>query len=323
MSDSKNLPIIIFGAGSIGERHIRNLWFLGYHKLFVFRQRNLPFRDIGDAEVTVIKTWKEVDEIHPYACIITSPTSLHLSQAIQSVKMGAHVLIEKPLSSDTNGFKELVQCVASKNKFAYVGYMMRFHPLLIRIKEIIRGQQYGHLISLQSKWGEYLPDWHPWEDYRTSYAAKQELGGGVALTLSHDIDIANWLIDSDVKKFFVQKNYKSTLELNVEAGADLLLKYQNGTTANIHLNFYELNKERFLKLVFEKVSIHLDFYESSLSIKALDNETKIVLRNYDRNDLFIEQTKYFFSKLNNFTVSESIQKIKESETIINICNSGI
>ena len=320
----KSQPIVVFGAGSIGERHIRNLWQLGFRNIAVFRQRNLPFRDIADAKVTVIKTWEEVDKLKPIAAIITSPTSFHTTQTIECVKRNIHVLVEKPLSNTTEDFQELKNTIENRQVFVYVGYMMRFHPLVIKAKQIIDSKEYGDVISLQSKWAEYLPDWHPWEDYRTSYAAQKNLGGGVALTLSHEIDLCNFLSNSKVKTSYIQKNSKSKLEIDVESGADILIKYENDSTSNIHLNFYEKCKERFLRIVLDDASLIFDYFNSTLTIKTnFQDDIVFTEKDFDRNDMFVEQTKYFFSKLDSFTSEESLLQVDNSEQIIKICNNGI
>ncbi|MEI2709772.1 MAG: hypothetical protein V9E96_12270 [Chitinophagaceae bacterium] len=66
-------------------------------------------------------------------------------------------------------------------------------------------------MNIQTFWGEYLPAWHPWEDYRTSYAAQKENGGGAALTLSHDIDVVNWIANSAVQRYSSFANHHSAL----------------------------------------------------------------------------------------------------------------
>ncbi|MDB3927273.1 Gfo/Idh/MocA family oxidoreductase [Flavobacteriaceae bacterium] len=316
--------IVVFGAGSIGERHIKNLWNLGFRDISVFRQRNLPFRDLDGIKVRIITTWDELEFNIPFAAIICSPTSQHLLQTIKCAELGIHCLVEKPLSHNLRSFSLLLDTVKRNNVFIYVGYMMRFHPLIIKIKEIINKKKYGNLLSLNSKWGEYLPDWHPWENYKESYASKKSLGGGVALTLSHDIDIANFLINSEVVKHTKINNFKSNLGIDVESGADILIRYQDNTTANIHLNFHEKNKERFLKLVFDNASINFNYYDSELIIINSDEKDEVFIeKDFDRNNLFIAQSKYFFSKINNFTKKESIKNIQDSKLIIKICNNEL
>ena len=316
--------IIVFGAGSIGERHIKNLWNLGFREISVFRQRKLPFRDLDGINIRVITTWDELECNVPFAAIICSPTSQHLLQTLKCAELGIHCLIEKPLSHNLQNFSLLSDTVKKNNVFVYVGYMMRFHPLIIKIKEIINSKQYGNLLSLNSKWGEYLPDWHPWENYKDSYASKKELGGGVALTLSHDIDIANFLVCSKVVKYAKINNYKSNLEIDVESGADILVRYEDNTTANIHLNFHEKNKERFLKLIFDNASINFNYYDSELIITNHNKKDEVFIENdFDRNNLFIDQSKYFLSKINDFTKKESVKNIEDSKLIIKICNNEL
>jgi len=199
--------------------------------------------------------------------------------------------------------------------------MMRFHPLIVKVKEMIENNTYGRLISITDKWGDYLPNWHTWEDYRLSYAAKKDLGGGVALTLSHDIDLVNWLSQSTLSAVKTIRNFRSLLETEVESGFDALLKHKNGITANVHLNFYEQTPERYLKLVFDKASVSFEYFKNELIVKdALGNINEVqTLNNFDRNDMFIDQLVYFFNKLNNYDLSESMVQIEESEEIINIC----
>ncbi len=189
---NRNVPILICGAGSIGERHIRNLWSLGFENLLVYRQRNLPFRDIADAEVQVILDWNDVLLLQPEIAFICTPTSQHMRQTIDCVSNNMHVFAEKPLSHDLEHFEELTELIKSKKKILQVAYMMRFHPLIKHVKQAVDEKLYGKLMTMNSHWGSYLPDWHPWENYKESYAAKKSLGGGVALTLCHDIDLALW-----------------------------------------------------------------------------------------------------------------------------------
>lgn len=319
MSDL-NKTVAVIGAGSIGERCIRNLWQLGYRSILVFRQRNLPFRDIGEATVEVITNWNELLQRKPYAAFICTPTSLHLSQSVELIRHEVHTLVEKPLSHSSQGFDELKKVVSEGRALLWVGYMMRQHPILKVTKQIIQDKEYGNLISMQSRWAEYLPAWHPWEDYRQSYAAQKGLGGGVALTLSHDIDMVNWLSGSFVVTSHIIKNYRSSLEVDVESGAEIILQYENGITAGLHLNFYEKSKERFLKLVLDEASLSIDFFEPSLTIKTNTKTETKKFPNFDRNHLFIDQLGAFMNQTTAFQATDSLRHLAESQKIISICH---
>ncbi|MBC7487931.1 MAG: Gfo/Idh/MocA family oxidoreductase [Cytophagaceae bacterium] len=319
----QDAKVLIFGAGSIGERHINNLLKLGCPSIFVYRQRNLPLRNVQSANIQVITSWEEIDEIKPDAAFITSPTAQHLFQAKECVKRKIPVLVEKPLSHSSEGLNELKQLVQTHQSFVQVGYMMRYHPLIQKIKEMIAHQPLGKLVYFRSYWGEHLPYWHPWEDYRTSYAARKELGGGAALTLSHDIDLANWLSNSSLLSYHTIHNFNSTLEVDVESAADINLKYKNGLSAHVHLNFFQKIPRREYQFEFEQASVYFDFFKSELQIVSEQGTEVIKADHFDRNDLFIAQTQAFFEQLDKpGSVAHSIRQIEESELIITICQHG-
>jgi predicted dehydrogenase len=314
-------PILVIGAGSIGERHIRNLWSLGYTNLYVYRQRNLPFRDIGEANVKILLNWEDVEALKPFACIIATPTSQHITQVIACIKLGSHVLVEKPLSHNLEQTTELLKLVEQKNVYLRIAYMQRFHPLVKKLKQYVEEKTFGNLLSITAKWGDYLPAWHPWEDYRQSYAAKRELGGGVALTLSHEIDIVNWLAQSKPLTYFTLKNYSSKLEMDVESGCDILIKYENGLSGNIQLNYFEKTPERYVKLVFDEASVSFEYFNNLIEVKLPNGQLeKITANTFDRNDMFLEQTAHFFQKTSQYKLNDSIEQIEESIQIIKICN---
>ncbi|MBA7582435.1 hypothetical protein ES708_24363 [subsurface metagenome] len=68
--------------------------------------------------------------------------------------------------------------------------------------------------------GEYLPFWHPYEDYRKSYAAKKELGGGVLRTLSHEIDLVQYWF-GEYEKIFAKISKISDLDIEVDDSTDI------------------------------------------------------------------------------------------------------
>ncbi len=311
--------MLVVGAGSIGERHIGILQKLGYSNIFVYRQRNLPLRTIPPQTINIFTDWSRITEIKPIAAIICTPTSQHLSQAMDCAGLGIHLLIEKPLAEDTSGLKDLKEKVRYYNVYLQVAYMLRYHPLMQQIKESIVKKTFGELISFQTYWGDYLPDWHPWEDYRTSYAARKELGGGVALTLSHDIDLVLWLCGSKLNNYCTIKNFRSNLEVNVEAGIDISFQYINGITGHCHLNYYEKIPNRFYRFVFEEGSIEVDYYNNKMMMATKEKQNIIKAESFERNHMFEEQCKFFMTKIWNFNLLDSLGQIEQSEQIIEIC----
>ena len=101
-----------------------------------------------------------------------------------------------------------------------MGFQFRFHPGLLRCRELIDAGRIGKPLSFRAEWGEYLPGWHPWEDYRKSYSARKDLGGGVLLTLSHPLDYIRWFF-GDPEWIWAMNGKISDLELDVDDIAEI------------------------------------------------------------------------------------------------------
>lgn len=311
---------LIFGAGSIGERHINNLISLGCLSIIVYRQRNLPLRNVDSQKIKIVTSYDDALRLNPDFGIICSPTSNHLEQTIFCVKNNIPVLVEKPLSHTIEGLADLKTEIKNRGTLLHVGYMMRFHPLLNKVKEGLRQNKWGKLIYIRSYWGEYLPNWHPWEDYRTSYAALKELGGGAALTLSHDLDVVNWLVGSNPLKTNTLHSFESSLEVNVDSAADIQIKYVNGVQSHVHVNYFQKIPRREYQIECEDATLIIDFFANSLTINTINNNSIEIINEFDRNDMFISQSKYFVNLISKKDFTDySLKQVEESEFIINCC----
>jgi predicted dehydrogenase len=313
-------PILVIGGGSIGERHIQNLGKLGYHNIIVLRTRALPFRNVDPDAVKTVTDWEAALVHQPKAAFICTPTALHISQTIRCVENGIHVLVEKPLSHNGEGISDLESAFQGTQPFIQVGYMMRYHPHAQQLKTWIQEETWGRLVSFSTWWGEYLPNWHPWEDYRESYAARKELGGGAALTLSHDLDLALWMVNAPLRTHHLIKNYRSDLEVDVDSAADFLLGFENGISGHVHLNFFQQVPKREYRFEFTGASVCFDFFRHRMEVVQPHGNQVFELNGFDRNDLFISQTKDFFHRIDLFTPEESLRNIHDAARIVELCD---
>ncbi|NJC26106.1 Gfo/Idh/MocA family protein [Neolewinella antarctica] len=292
------LSILVIGAGSIGERHVRNLRALGVDQITVLRSRRLPLRTIKEDELTIVTSFDEAMTYAPTGAIICTPTALHLSQSMECLRRGMSVLVEKPLSHTTAGLAELEAAALSAGRFVQVGYMMRFHPLLLSVKKLVDENAYGGFVHAASHWGEYLPDWHPWEDYREGYAARKELGGGAGLTLSHDLDVALWILGADAGARGVVKSKGSSLEVDVDVSIDVQLENGKGQIGTVHQNFFERTPRRTYTYLFDEARVEVDFFANQLRTYYPDGQVDTeTIEDFDRNDLFLDQSRDFLSRL--------------------------
>ncbi|MGH8164603.1 MAG: Gfo/Idh/MocA family protein, partial [Rhodanobacteraceae bacterium] len=161
----------IVGYGSIGRRHCDNLQSLGVGRRVVVRRQaeaNPAFAPPGDA--AVVHSIQESIESGIDLAIVCNPTSLHVAAALEYVAAGVPVLIEKPLASSLDEARRLVCEVARTGVAAGMAYCMRYHPGYALARRCIGDGDLGPIDYAKVWFETYLPDWHPWEDYRRSYA---------------------------------------------------------------------------------------------------------------------------------------------------------
>ena len=301
------MKILIAGLGSIGRRHFRNLVALGETNLVLLRTRKSTLPDDELAGYPVETDLAEALKRHqPEAVVVANPTSMHLEVAIPAAEAGCHILLEKPVSHSLEGLDLLQQAAAKSGSRILVGFQFRYHPTLNKARELIQAGTIGRVLTVHAHWGEYLPNWHPWEDYRQSYAARAELGGGVIVTLTHPLDYLRYLL-GDVASLWSFNGHISPLEVNVEDAAEIGLRFANGAVGGVHVNYFQRPPIHKLEIVGTQGTLRWDNADGVLHLLRMPAEFGTYEANppapvveqfplpegFDRNHLFVAQTKHF------------------------------
>jgi predicted dehydrogenase len=286
-------PLLVIGAGSVGTRHAQNLGSLGFENVLLYRSgHGAPQRE----------GWSTTDldealALRPPAALVCNPTALHVEAALAVARSGCHLFIEKPVSHSMDGVEALAAEVAARRLTVLVGYQFRFHPGLRQVKQWLAEGAIGEVASARARWGEYLPGWHPGEDYRRSYSARRELGGGVVVTLSHPFDYLRWLL-GEVVEVSAQTAQRGGLELDVEDTAHVLLRFASGVLATVSLDYVERPASHRLHLVGRNGLIAWD---GGTGVARLhDSASGEVLSTsppagFDRNSMFLDEMKHFMA----------------------------
>lgn len=285
------MKILICGLGSIGKRHAKNLVHLKRHDLIFFRERNLELTDKKLKTKKVFYSLNEALKEKPNIAFICNTTEKHVDTAITCAKKGCHLFIEKPLSNSLKKITKLEQIAQKKKIKVMIGYNMRFHPLMLKMKKFLEKDYLGKVYNVQSEWSEYLPDWHPWEDYRYTYPARKEMGGGCSLTLSHELDSLYWLFGK-LKKIHNFKIYKY-LKTNVDTSSDFLINFENNVIGYSHIDF--LGKPHIRKLFISgtKRKIYFDYYKNQIKIFERKGLIKLIKIKFKKNDMYLNEIDYF------------------------------
>jgi len=232
------MRIFVVGLGSAGRRHVANARALGHE---------VEGGRLGDALA-----------FSPEALVVASPTAAHLEALRWAVDNGAHAYVEKPLSASSSDVAEVLAAAEAAGLTVAIGYNLRFHPALEAIRAAVDEGRIGRLLSVRAEVGHYLPDWHPEQDYRRSYAARAELGGGALLTLSHELDYVRW-IAGEVAQVQGVTARVSSLELDVDDVAELVCRHTAGAVASIHMDFVDRSYGRRSRWVGERETIAWDW----------------------------------------------------------------
>lgn len=292
------MRIVVAGLGSIGRRHLRNLRSLGENDIILLRSHRST---IPDDELTAgleVETSIESALGHaPQAIVVANPTSLHLPVAIPAAQAGCHILMEKPISDSLDGLDDLKSALQHGGGSLLVGFQYRFHPSLGQVKNWVNDGEIGRVISFRCEWGDYLPDWHPWEDYRQSYAARKDLGGGVVHTLCHPLDYLRWIFgEAAIRNAFVGK--LSDLELDVEDHADVQLRFDSKVEGTLHLDYYRKPGTHRLEVFGTQGMIEWKNETGAARIFRQETdawETYLPNKDFERNTLFVNEMKHFLA----------------------------
>ncbi len=252
---------LVIGYGSIGKRHESVLRDMGYRTAVLSRhagELHCPsFRDLGDA----------MDSFAPEYVVIANRTSEHLAslRALEDGGFAGTCLVEKPLFERVHPFEEPTAIDV------WVGYVLRFHPLLRRAQELLAGKR---LLSIDSYVGQYLPDWRPGTDYRKSYSASIGGGGGVIRDLSHELDYIASLAGPWTRVAALGGHF-STLEIETDDAFGLLFESERCPMILCQMNYLDRSVRRDLTVQYEGGTVHVDFVSQRIEHNGVPESLQV------------------------------------------------
>lgn len=299
------MKILVIGGGSIGRRHLRNLLQMGYENLFCLRRKpDAVFEKEHSCQV--ICSQEEISTLKPEVIFVCSPSSLHEEGLRSAHSAGAHIFMEKPLTHDASSLQRIRSEIMPELKgIFFIGFMLRFHPLVKKLQELLEKEAIGKLFSARFEFGSYLPSWHPWEDHRDGYAARKNLGGGVINTITHELDLMLHLL-GEPESVYASTANTGCLEIETEELCEAIFRYPWGL-AGIHLDFLQKDYDRRIRLLGAEGKIEWNWHENRLLLKKHgQDEQEIPLGLFDVNQLYLDELKYFFSLIEKHQITHGL-----------------
>jgi predicted dehydrogenase len=290
------MKILFTGLGSIGLRHLKLL-----------KQRNEDHRFLAyrSGKGGNIKKYSDVEEYadlqqalqeKPDVVLITNPTHLHIPTALSCARAGCDLFIEKPLSDSLGGVAELEKLAVEKDLITYLACNLRFHPVLVKISELLEAGKIGAVRYFRVECGSYLPGWRSGRDYRSSYSADPNRGGGVLLDLIHEIDYSCWLFGlPDNVKGAARKI--SDLEIKSNDFSEMIFEYDADLSGSIQLDYFSQVPRRTVEIQGEKGMLVGDLLKNNVKLQTTEAEELIEFEegmesSYESQlDYFLEHVK--------------------------------
>lgn len=308
-----NIKICFIGFGSIAKRHIDNTiqLFAEKDKVIIDLFRSSDMTSIPEGYKDKIHQIYTVQSEMPkdYDVIfITNPTQCHYDTLCKFHNNGEHFFIEKPVFDrvDIN----ISNIGLRENSVYYVACPLRYTNVIQFIKENINMDD---IYSIRSISSSYLPDWRPGQDYRKTYSAHKNLGGGVAIDLIHEWDYLHYLLGSPEKVFQI-KSKVSNLEIDSEDIAIYIASYSN-KTVELHLDYFGRKPIRRIELYGRDDTIIGDLIAGEI-IYLNSGETVQLTEN--RNDFQKKELEYFYSLISKDKVGENANDIGNAYNILKL-----
>tara|TARA_Y100000996_G_scaffold211057_2_gene165728 strand:- start:1525 stop:2535 length:1011 start_codon:yes stop_codon:yes gene_type:complete len=320
-------PILIIGFGSIGRRHTNNLLSLTKSNLIIYTNRkNIKKTEFTNytknkSRIKISNDLKQCINEKPKICFICNETNLHIDFAIKLAKQNMDIFIEKPLSHTMKNITLLQSIIQKNRKILMVGCNFRFYPPIQKIKQLITNQSVGKIISVQCENNSYLPDWHSYEDYRKSYAAKDSKGGGVTLTQIHELDFLTWIF-GNYKKIHSLVRKSSNLKITGDDISVSIIELKNKIILELHLNYFS---RPFYKRIKIRGTNGIIYWNSKKNIIKVFNNKKqewsnisipdnYLLIKKSVNQMYVDEIKYFLKHVN--TRKQPMNNLNEAMPIL-------
>lgn len=293
---SGQLRVLVVGAGSIGERHVRCFAATGRAQLAVcevdadVRQTVAERYAIADA----YEQYEDALAAGPQAVVVATPAHLHIPMAAAAVRAGAHVLVEKPLGTSFDGVDELIAEVARRRVVAAVAYVYRCHPALAAMRAALAGGQFGSPVQIVANSGQHFPLYRP--AYRDIYYQDHATGGGaVQDALTHLVNAGAWLV-GPIDRLAADLDHQVLAGVSVEDTVHVIAR-QGPVMGNYCLNQHQAPNEATITVNCTRGTARFEYHENRFRWMTEPGGTwnDEQAQPLERDALFVRQAEAFIA----------------------------
>ena len=309
------------GTGSIGERHTRCFLQTG--------RAQVSICEIDDALRKKVVLRYDLKQFHsnlesalsdpPQAAVICTPAHLHIPMAIRLAKLGVHLLIEKPLSTQMENISHLEEIVLTKNLKAMLAYVYRTHPMLSAMRKAIHAGRFGLPVQVIATCGQHFPFYRP--AYRKTYYTDRNCGGGaIQDALTHVVNAAEWIV-GPITTLCADADHQVLQGVTVEDTVHVIARHEK-IMASYCLNQYQAPNEVSLTLVCQEGTVRFEMHQNRWCwMRRTEEPWQTEVHALGRDTLFTKEAHAFLDFLEDkadplCSLKEGIQSLKVNLAIL-------
>ena len=253
--------LLVIGTGSIGERHVRCLLNTSRATVGVCEIKE-QLREEVAARYRVSESFSTLEDTLKTnwdAAVIATPAHTHIPICLTLAKAGINLLVEKPLSTSTEGIAELAETIVAKGLVAAVGYIYRAHPALSGMRDALDSGKFGKALQIVALCGQYFPFYRP--AYRDTYYADHRQGGGaIQDALTHILNAGEWVV-GPINRLCCDAEHKALPGVEVEDTVHLICRHGE-VMGSYTLNQHQAPNEITITMVCEKGTLRFELHKS-------------------------------------------------------------
>ena len=262
--------VAVVGRGSAASRTLRILGDMGISELVHIGSKSLEGLEENHLSSLESISGSDVDWV--FDC---SPASTRAKHAELLAERGLPTIFEKPLGVNSADGEKVLDFFSLQDVPVRVGYNLRQRHAFHFVGKTLASSSLGALTKAEISVGQYLPDWRPDRDYRSTVSAQSSLGGGVLLELSHDINyaIGLWGRVLELKGEIV---HSGELDIDVEDWARASVRFEAEaapTKVTITLDFLRRSPERWCRIFGNQGDLYWDLLENRVVISTPSGES--------------------------------------------------
>lgn len=266
------MRVLQVGAGSMGRRRIRDMRTLGA-EVFLYEPQSERCQEI--AEKFSIPGYTDLEQAlnqKPEAMVISTPPALHAGYVEEGLKRNLHVFAELPFVYDLEVAKKIFDASPSYPSVLGVSHTIQFYPPIRLIHDLLQEGRIGRPIYIEHSLGNYLGDWHPYEDYRKFYASDAKLGGAGLDMIFWELSSIHWWM-GEIESVQARFSKVSSLEIQGPDVHDVLLTFKSGARGFLHHDIIEKGTlGRHVRVIGESGTI--EWHQSSPEVRLYDGVAK-------------------------------------------------